>query len=42
MTTFPDVDICGSWATTFEESSHSLYYGNGRIENPLTELLRSN
>lgn len=42
MTTFPDVDICGSWATTFGDSSHTFSYGQGRIENPLAELLRGN
>ena len=42
MKTFPDVDICGSWATTFGGASHTLSYGQGIIENPLAELLRGN
>lgn len=42
MTTFPDVDICGSWVKTFGDASYTIANGQGRIENPLAELLRRN
>ena len=42
MTTFPDVDICGSWAVTFGSVSCTISNGQGRIENPIAELLRRN
>ena len=42
MATFPDVDICGSWVKTFGDASYTIANGQGRIENPLAELLRRN